>query len=84
MPPLNNNFKGPFYVRDNKSLDILGLDSFVKNLEKSFFSELTVRNASIEANFTSLILEMNCNYELSEMIFHYNSGTWGDWLQRPQ
>jgi hypothetical protein len=76
MPLFNNNSE-EFSVGFNKNFKILGLDSFKENLEKSFFSNISIRNTSTTSDKANLVLDVNCNYELSEMLYHYDLGTWG-------
>lgn len=76
MPPLNNN-PDEFSVGLN-NLSISSLDSFKEKLERSFFATAIIRSTVTEANKVNLVLELNCNYELSQMLYHYNLGTWGN------
>lgn len=55
-----------------------GLDSFKNNLEKHFFSDVIVRDLSSEAKSAKLVLELNCNFDLMDMLHHLNLGTWGN------
>lgn len=55
-----------------------GIDSFKKNLEKYFFSQVIIRDYGTEATSAKLVLELNCNFGLTEMLHHLNSGTWGN------
>ena len=58
--------------------NIEGLDCFKNNLEKYFFSEVIVRDYASEATSAKLVLELNCNFGLTEMLHHLNMGTWGN------
>ncbi|WP_394748582.1 hypothetical protein [Spongiimicrobium salis] len=57
---------------------IFGLDNFRKNLEKDFFSEVSIYNCSNTEGETNLSIEMNCNLDLLETLFSYENGMWGD------
>lgn len=59
-------------------LQLDGLDSFIKSMEKYFFSEVIVRNCNSNEGSTGLSVELNCNLSLVEMLFHFNKGTWGN------
>lgn len=77
--PLNNyNFKDFSRVGFNKNLEIEGLDCFTRNLEKHFFSQVTIRNYSHTANTVSLVVELDCNFGLLEALHHFEKNTWGN------
>ncbi|WP_420399950.1 hypothetical protein [Flagellimonas sp.] len=55
-----------------------GLDEFIRVLEKDFFAELTVKcqyERAIER--TELILDVSCNFGLTEGLHHFSTGNWG-------
>jgi hypothetical protein len=72
------NFKNNSSVGFNKKDYIEGLGSFKKHLEKYFFSQVVVRDVSTESTSTKLVLELSCNFGLTEMLHHLNLGTWGN------
>ncbi|WP_411030967.1 hypothetical protein [Spongiimicrobium sp. 3-5] len=65
---------------DNK-LKIAGLDTFKKSLEKGFFSEVTIHCSASEESIGNLIVELDCNFGLHEILYHMESGTWGNTSQ---
>ena len=73
-----DDFKNSSSIGDSKREQIEGLDSFKKNLEKHFFSEVSIRDLSVEAASVKLVLELNCNIVLDEMLDHFDRGTWGN------
>lgn len=75
MASRQNNSRNHSQVGFNK---IEGLDSFKNNLEKHFFSQVSIRDYTNESATTRLVLELNCNFGLTEMLHHLNSGTWGN------
>lgn len=78
MPARQKNLKINSHVGLNKKDQIEGLESFTKNLEKHFFSKVIARNYSTEPTSTKLVLELNCNFGITEMLHHLSSGTWGN------
>ena len=55
-----------------------GLDEFIRVLEKDFFAELTVKcQYERENERTELILDVSCNFGLTEGLHHFNTGNWG-------
>lgn len=78
MPLDNDNFNNFSRVGFNKNLEIDGLDRFTKNLEKHFFSEVTVRNCSASTDSINLVVELDCNFGLLEALHHFENDTWGN------
>lgn len=73
-----DNFKNYTSAGYNKKCLIEGLNSFKKSLEKHFFSNVTIRDYSGEGISSKLILELECNFELCEMLHYFKLGTWGN------
>lgn len=63
---------------------IEGLNCFKDNLEKYFFSQVNIRDYSPETTSAKLVLELNCNFGLTEMLHHLNLGTWGNFGSKKQ
>ena len=78
MPARQENFRNNSQVGLNKKNQIEGLESFTKNLEKHFFSQIIVRNCSTEPTAAKFVLELNCNFGITEMLHHLSAGTWGN------
>lgn len=78
MPLNKDNFDNFSRVGFNKNIEIEGLHRFTKNLEKHFFSQVTVRNCSKSNNTVNLVVELDCNFELSETLHHFEKDTWGN------
>ncbi len=62
----------------NKNPQIKGLETFKKNLEKHFFSKVTIRNSSTNNASVKLIIGLNCNFSMVETLYHFNKGNWGN------
>lgn len=78
MPLYYDSFKNNSPEGFNGDLNIEGLETFGKSLEKYFFSEVTVRNCSLSKTSVQLAIELDCNLSLVEMLFHFNKGAWGN------
>lgn len=61
----------------NTNSGIFGLEEFIKSLELSFFSKVTLRNCSSKKDEISIALEMQCSFSLLEVLAHFNKGLWG-------
>ena len=77
MPRYFDNFKNNFSEGFDRNCAVDGLETFVKHLEKHFYSTVTVCNTSNNENFIELSLELHCNLSLVEMLFHFTKGNWG-------
>ena len=75
MPSPQENFRNYSLVGYDK---IEGLASFKNSLEKHFFSEVVIRDYSSEPSSAKLVLELTCNFGLTEMLHHLTLGTWGN------
>lgn len=62
----------------NSFVILEGLDDFIKTLEKDFFAKVKVHwNYHPDNEKTDLILELFCNYGLTESLHHFNTEDWG-------
>lgn len=77
MPPEKNNFKIVSGLGINQSVEISGLNQFVNNLGKHFFASISIDHSAKKLNKIGIVLEMHLNFELSEILDHYESGFWG-------
>jgi len=82
MPARKKNLRNNSHLELNNKDKIEGLESFTKNLEKHFFSQVIVRNYSTEPTTAKLVLELNCNFGITEMLHHLSSGTWGNFKSK--
>lgn len=78
MPIHLNSFNNNLKLQIDNDPQLNGLDAFKKNLEKDYFSKLTISNCSPDQDFGSLVVEMHCNLELVEVLFHSQKGIWGN------
>jgi len=77
MPIHLESFKHNLKLQLDNDPQLNGLDTFKKSLEKDYFSKVTIRNCSPDRNFGNLVIEMDCNFDLVEILFHLQKGTWG-------
>ena len=77
MPFNPKEFKNNLPARNTKTASFSGLNTFVKNLEKHFFSKVLIRENSSNCNKINLVIELNCNLTLWELIHQYDTGNWG-------
>ncbi len=56
---------------------VLGLEKFLKSLEKNYFSKVSLVKCSTRNCDISMALDMVCPITLVEMLGHFNKGRWG-------
>lgn len=67
----------------SKNPEAVGLEAFQKILERDFFAESTIEvTYNKEFNSFDLIIDLNCNFSLTESLFHLNNGNWGAFQQK--
>ncbi|NNE76640.1 MAG: hypothetical protein HKN31_06150 [Pricia sp.] len=81
MPLYLDSFKNNPPEDFNSDTQINGVDSLRRSLEKYFFSEVVVRNCNSKTLMTNLAIELYCNMNLVEVLFHFNKGSWGNFEQ---
>ncbi len=75
----NNNRISEYLRRRNELLKkVNGLDGFIKNLERDFFAEASVTYSGDCTSNINLDIQLNCNFGLTESLFHFNKGNWGN------
>lgn len=78
----HENFKEYSLVGFDKNMQIEGLNSFAKNLEKHFFSKVIIRNISTLPTQINLVIELTCNLDLSEALSHFKKEIWGNFASQ--
>lgn len=80
--PLNpEEFKHSLCSRNFRNASFSGLNSFVKNLEKHFFSKISIRENSSNCEKINLVIALNCDLTLWELIHQNDTGNWGTFNQ---
>jgi len=77
MPNKQDNFRYNLKLKLDDNPQIVGLDEFRKSLEKDYFSNVAIRNCSSDSARQNLVIEMDCNFNLVEVLSHLQKGTWG-------
>lgn len=75
MSDQNQNNQLPYEYRKNLK-GLRGIHNFKNHLERDFFANATVREVFTE-NSLDLIIELDCNFGLTESLFYLNNGNWG-------
>ncbi len=55
-----------------------GLDALKRSLERDFFAETTIAIHPNSATKVDLVIHLDCNFGLTESLFHLNNGNWGN------
>lgn len=76
-----DNFNANSNSRVNKVVSFSGFQNFIANLEKYFFSRVTLRENISNDGKINLIIELDCDLTLAEMVFHFDKGNWGTYNQ---
>ncbi len=81
MPLYFDDFKNNLPIGPNEEFYLVGLDSFKKNLEKHFFSEVNICNNPQNEWGCNLVIELNCNIDMFETVLNFDHGNWGSFGQ---
>lgn len=57
---------------------IIGLDALKRVLERDFFSEASIAKHYYDNANLDLVIHLDCNFGLTESLFHLNNGNWGN------
>ena len=79
-----DNFRKNLRLQLDDNPYLLGLDVFKRQLEKEYFAKVSVRicngNKSEQPpadHSSQLVIEMECNFELIEILYYLQKGNWG-------
>ncbi len=72
-----NKYRDNFNLKLDQNPDILGLSDFIRLLEKDYFSEVMVRTIPADRDQINLIIELDCNFNLVEVLSQLQKGNWG-------
>ncbi|NQZ44574.1 MAG: hypothetical protein HRT65_09700 [Flavobacteriaceae bacterium] len=75
--PYRNNAQDRPKNEKNVVKEIVGLDTFRKHLERDFFAEATIKHHGVSEGRLDLVIELKCNFGLTESLFYLNNGNWG-------
>lgn len=69
---ISNNLR--LHLDNNPRIN--GITKFKSDLERDYFSRITVRNCNPTAEIINLIIELDCPLDLSEMLLQLKKGNW--------
>ncbi len=73
-----DNFKLTPPKKLDENSGVVGIDVYLKSLERYYFSEVSLRSyASIDGSL-EMTIDMKCNMELLELLGFHNKGRWGN------
>ncbi|MEO0572883.1 MAG: hypothetical protein AAF039_14340 [Bacteroidota bacterium] len=56
----------------------IGLEALKRTLERDFFAEVNIAVHPNSATKVDLVIHLDCNFGLTESLFHLNNGNWGN------
>lgn len=68
MPLYLDSFKNNPPIGTTHEVNLIGLESFKKDLEKYFFSTAIVRKSNLDLSKTDLAIELECNFNLGDAV----------------
>jgi len=69
----SSNVKKNFPITNEKL--ITSINAFKKKLDKNFFATTSIKYST---NIQGLVINVHCNYNLSEIVTYLSNGTWGN------
>ena len=75
MSKLGNDFFNNPKTGIKNTDHIIGLESFIKSLEKNFFADVSIGNYSLKKESANLTIDIKCNLSLDEALFYLNKVT---------
>ena len=84
MSSKRNNSRKNFSQASQLNIPLVGIEAFIKSIEKDFFSNVTVRVFSASSTEVKLVVELDSNLELVETLNHFNKNLWGNFLSEDQ
>jgi hypothetical protein len=78
MQPRQNTNTNKGTKSPQEKLRFNGIDLFKNKLEKLFFADVTLTIPETKEGTNSFLnISLNCNFGLTESLFHLNNGNWG-------
>lgn len=79
------NFRKHLKLQLDSNPYLKGLEAFSRSLEKEYFSKVNIRNGhpgtsdrNDEGKPSDLVIEMECNFNLVEILYYLEHGNWGE------
>ena len=82
--PIRNNYSNKMGLGGDNISQVRGLTAFHKSLEKYFFSEAYIACSPTSATEANLIVEIRCNFSLSEAISVLAKANNSNFLETPR
>ena len=61
-----------------RTTQLVGLNALRRTLERDFFANASISIASKNDSTVELVVHLDCNFGLTESLFHLNNGNWGN------
>lgn len=58
--------------------NLIELSTLKRTLERDFFANATITYNEVDPTHIDLIIHLDCNFGLTESLFHLNNGNWGN------
>ncbi|MFD0797529.1 hypothetical protein ACFQZJ_08660 [Maribacter chungangensis] len=71
------NFKLTPPTKLDENSGVLGLDTYLKSLERHYFSEVSLRSYTAANGTLDMTIDMRCNMKLLEVLGFHNQSRWG-------
>ncbi len=84
MSSNQDNFRYRSPVGFNKNVQLDGLENFRKSIEKNFFSKVSTHPIVVSPSEVHLVLELDCNFDMIEVLNHFNRGLWGNFASEKE
>lgn len=75
------NYKNKPPIAVIKDEDFCGLSLFKRRVEQLFFSDVIIRNSDITGKKANLIIEITCNFTLTQGLSNLKTGIWAQLRQ---
>lgn len=72
----NFRFNPPTRLDENSG--VIGLDTYLKSLEKHYFADVSLRSYHKNTGAIEMTIDMKCNLNLLELLGFHNKARWGN------
>jgi hypothetical protein len=72
-----DNFELTPSTKLDENSGVIGLDLYLKSLERYYFSEVSLRSYTSSDGTLEMTIDMNCQMELLEVLEFHNKSRWG-------
>jgi hypothetical protein len=75
--PIQESFRNNLKLKFEDNPDIDGLARFIKRIERDYYSSVSVRTCVYNTDKNSLVISLECNFDLVEILYYQQKGFWG-------